>query len=44
MVKWKIMEKIATAKSALELRKIYYGVINEQDSTKLYLAYKKHFK
>jgi hypothetical protein len=39
-----MMEKIATAKSALELRKIYDGVITEQDSTKLYLAYKKHFK
>lgn len=39
-----LMEKIATAKSALELRKIYYGVINNNDSARLYLAYKKHFR
>lgn len=38
------MEKIAIAKSALELRKIYYGIINGNDSSRLYIAYKKHFR
>lgn len=37
------MEQLAMAKSAAEGRKILYGVINGQDSSRLYLAYKKCF-
>lgn len=37
------MEKIAIAKSAVEGRRIFYGVINDRDSCMLYLAYKKCF-
>jgi len=41
---YELMHKIAVATSALESRKIYYCIMDGQDTTRLLLAYPKQFK